>query len=1160
MPVKTQVQVSRSSVAGARPAAGSQPVGSLYVNFPDKQLGVIDPAGNPVDLIPSGSAGDVSISTDAGNTTVLGTDGGVYTPMPTVADVGAAAVDHTHDFPVDSVNGQFGDVVLTAPDVGAATVDHDHLAADIADFGEAVDDRVGTLIQAGANVSINYDDTNNALVISSSGGGGSTPVISMDAGNQTRLGTDAGVFTPLPTPAAIGAAPTAHTHAIADVTGLQPALDGKAPTVHTHTAAQVTDFSEAVDDRVGALVKAGANMSVVYDDNANTLTLNATATPMKVSADAGNQSKLGTDAGIFTPLPTPAAIGAAPATHTHAIADVTGLQPALDGKAPTVHTHTAAQITDFAEAVDDRAAALIKAGANTTVTYDDVANTLTISASGGTAPVTSVNSKTGAVVLTATDVGAAATAHIHVIADVTGLQTALDGKAPVTHTHTTAQVTGLDAALAAKQPLDADLTAIAGLTGTSGILKKTAADTWTLDTASYALATHTHTSAQITDFAEAVDDRVGALVKAGANTTVTYDDVANTLTIGAVATAMKVSTDAGNQSTLGTDGGVYTPVPRVISANDTLPALRITQLGTGNALLVEDSTSPDATPTIITQAGQIVSGHTTTVNTDNSYGGQITPRVQTHGTITDNAALGATLWTGSGAGSQVALSKSRGTAIGTNVIVQSGDDIGAVAFNGDDGASFIVAAAISAAVDGTPGTNDMPGRLVLSTTADGAAVPTERLRINSSGAIGLAGANFGTDGQVLTSKGAALPPVWASTNSHTHTASQITDFSEAVDDRVGALIKAGTNTTVTYDDVANTLTISASGGTAPVTSVNSKTGAVVLAAADVGAAPTTHTHTSSQITDFAESVDDRVGALVKAGTNTTVTYDDVANTLTVSAATTRVIDVNDATPGLRITQQGTGDPLVVEDAASPDNSPFRVNVDGRVLIGHTQSIPTAFPMGASGEPQLQVHIPASGLYSWWAVDNSTASLTLNRSYSGQVGVHAAVPDGVILGAVSFNGSDGTAFTRSAIVRAVRDGAVGAAGVPAKLEFYTFDGVATAPNPRLVINAKGALGFGNATTNYGTAGQALLSGGSTGQPTWGANLYVMEEDLAALKQKALDVEKALTDAVTNLATTLEAAETRISSLKGLLTKANNKITDLENRLTSVETGLGITGGV
>jgi hypothetical protein len=35
------------------------------------------------------------------------------------------------------------------------------------------------------------------------------------------------------------------------------------------------------------------------------------------------------------------------------------------------------------------------------------------------------------------------------------------------------------------QPLDADLTAIAGLAGTSGLLKKTAADTWSLDTSTY---------------------------------------------------------------------------------------------------------------------------------------------------------------------------------------------------------------------------------------------------------------------------------------------------------------------------------------------------------------------------------------------------------------------------------------------------------------------------------------------------------------------------------------------------------------------------------------------------------------------------------------------------------------------------------------------------
>jgi|GEM_PF-2110741 len=39
------------------------------------------------------------------------------------------------------------------------------------------------------------------------------------------------------------------------------------------------------------------------------------------------------------------------------------------------------------------------------------------------------------------------------------------------------------------QPLDADLTAIAGLTGTSGFLKKTAANTWVLDTTTYLTGT-----------------------------------------------------------------------------------------------------------------------------------------------------------------------------------------------------------------------------------------------------------------------------------------------------------------------------------------------------------------------------------------------------------------------------------------------------------------------------------------------------------------------------------------------------------------------------------------------------------------------------------------------------------------------------------------------
>lgn len=55
----------------------------------------------------------------------------------------------------------------------------------------------------------------------------------------------------------------------------------------------------------------------------------------------------------------------------------------------------------------------------------------------------------------------------------------------ITGSATISQVSGLQTALDGKQPSDADLTAIAGLSGTSGFLKKTAANTWSLDTNTY---------------------------------------------------------------------------------------------------------------------------------------------------------------------------------------------------------------------------------------------------------------------------------------------------------------------------------------------------------------------------------------------------------------------------------------------------------------------------------------------------------------------------------------------------------------------------------------------------------------------------------------------------------------------------------------------------
>ena len=76
--------------------------------------------------------------------------------------------------------------------------------------------------------------------------------------------------------------------------------------------------------------------------------------------------------------------------------------------------------------------------------------------------------------------------------------------------------------------------------------------------------------------------------------------------------------------------------------------------------------------------------------------------------------------------------KSRGTS-DSPAIVQNNDGLWLGRFAGYDGSSYVEAARISAIVNGTPGTNDMPGALLFSTTADGASSPTEHFRIASNG-------------------------------------------------------------------------------------------------------------------------------------------------------------------------------------------------------------------------------------------------------------------------------------------------------------------------------------------------------------------------------------------------------------------------------------------
>jgi hypothetical protein len=134
--------------------------------------------------------------------------------------------------------------------------------------------------------------------------------------------------------------------------------------------------------------------------------------------------------------------------------------------------------------------------------------------------------------------------------------------------------------------------------------------------------------------------------------------------------------------------------------------------------------------TIDTSQKVLVNTSTARANFQNS---PTSPQLQLEGTDAATSIISSTRNSADTGGPRLMFGKSRGATIGSNTIVQNGDNVGQIAFEGNDGAEFVDAASISAIIDGTPGANDMPGALLFNTTADGAASPTERMRIDSSG-------------------------------------------------------------------------------------------------------------------------------------------------------------------------------------------------------------------------------------------------------------------------------------------------------------------------------------------------------------------------------------------------------------------------------------------
>jgi hypothetical protein len=163
-----------------------------------------------------------------------------------------------------------------------------------------------------------------------------------------------------------------------------------------------------------------------------------------------------------------------------------------------------------------------------------------------------------------------------------------------------------------------------------------------------------------------------------------------------------------------------------------------TTLAVGGGEYIEFATNGITNPRArIDSSGRLLVG--TSSARSNFFNTTISPLLQIEGASSSSANSGRFISHvfGRNADSEpvFAFGKHRSESIGGTTVVQSGDYLGTVSFQGSDGTEFVEGASISAVVDTTPGANDMPGRLVFSTTADGASGPTERMRIDNAGLL-----------------------------------------------------------------------------------------------------------------------------------------------------------------------------------------------------------------------------------------------------------------------------------------------------------------------------------------------------------------------------------------------------------------------------------------
>lgn len=250
---------------------------------------------------------------------------------------------------------------------------HSHTISDVDNLEETINNIV---VSGGTKIEVvdNLESTSSTAALSAKQGKILSDLIADKTVTWDTLQNKPTTFTP-----------SAHSHAIANVTGLQAQLDSKASSAHTHSIANISNLQAQLDSKASSShshpISAVTNLTTelnkksntghTHDDryyteteinsllsgktnNGHTHTIaNVTnlTNELNKKSDSGHthDGRYYTETEVNNLLATKAS-----SSHTHTIANITGLQGQLDSKASSAHTHTIANITNLQTQLDSK--------------------------------------------------------------------------------------------------------------------------------------------------------------------------------------------------------------------------------------------------------------------------------------------------------------------------------------------------------------------------------------------------------------------------------------------------------------------------------------------------------------------------------------------------------------------------------------------------------------------------------------------------------------------------------------------------------------------------------------------------------------------------------------------------------------------------------------